>query len=614
MTVTQSTRPHRSEAMLYRRIFREVRLYWPHLALTLVMSLLSTPLVLVSPLPLKIAVDSVVGMQPVSGFLARLMPDAMLTSPSMLLIAATGLFLLVSVLHQVQLMSTSLMRAYTGERLVLGFRTRLFHQAQRLSIAYHDAKGTADSTFRIQWDAPHIRYLALEAAIPLVTACLTLVGMVYVTARINWQLALVALTISPLILVVSQAYRRHLRNLAHQLREIESSAFSVVQEVLGALRVVKAFGQEPYEDARFSRRSIEGLQARLLYERAESAFGCIIGLSLAVGTALVLYIGVRQVQSATITLGELLLVMTYLFQLYEPLRSISEIIGRLPEHLASAERAFGFLDEMPDVPEHPKARRLQRAKGIIAFRDVSFAYPAGRLALQDASFEVGPGTRAGIMGATGAGKTTLMSLLARFYDPTEGQILLDGVDLRDYRLSDLRGQFAIVLQEPVLFSTTIAENIAYARLGASQDDIVNAAKSANIHEFIASLPDGYQTVVGERGMSLSGGERQRIALARAFLKDGPILILDEPTSSVDTKTEAAIMEAIQRLTPGRTTFIIAHRLSTLKNCDVLFRMDHGVLRRVTSLGASEFNSVDLEEFGHTDFSRHEKTATSLDSV
>src|SRR5260370_20499078 len=216
-----------------------------------------------------------------------------------------------------------------------------------------------------------MRYLALEAATPIASACLTLVGMVYVTAQINWQLALVALAISPLILAVSQAYRRHLRTLAHQLREIESSAFSVVQEVLGALRVVKAFGQEPYEDARFSRRSIEGLQARILYERAEAAFGCIIGLSLAVGTTLVLYIGVRQVQSAAITLVELLLVMTYLFQLYEPLRSISDIIGRLPDHRPTAVRAFGFLDQMPDVPEHPKARRLQRAKGIIAFRDVS---------------------------------------------------------------------------------------------------------------------------------------------------------------------------------------------------------------------------------------------------
>src|SRR5262249_3172696 len=301
-------------------------------------------------------------------------------------------------------------------------------------------------------------------------------------SAIDWRLAAVALTVSPLIMVVSQAYRTHLRNLAHKLKEIESSAFSVVQEVLGALRVVKAFGREPHEDARFSRRSSEGFGARTRYENAEAAFGFVIGLSLSAGTATVLYVGVHQVQSGAITLGALLLVMSYLFQLYDPLRSMSEIIGRLQSHLASAERAFGFLDEMPDVPDQPTAQPLRRAAGRVAFRDVSFAYPRGRLVLRNASFEVGPGTRVGIIGETGAGKTTLVSLLARFFDPTGGRILLDGVDLRKYKLADLRAQFAIMLQEPVLFSTTIGENISYAQPTAPDDDIIAAATAANCHE------------------------------------------------------------------------------------------------------------------------------------
>jgi ATP-binding cassette subfamily B protein len=575
-------RMHRSDLTLYRRLLAEVRPYRALLAGTLLLSLSSIPFVLLSPLPLKVAVDSVIGTKPVPDFFSWLLPQSFLDPRSSLLIFIVALFLIISLLHQVQLICTSLLRTYTGERLVLGFRTRLFQQAQRLSVAYHDTKGAADSAFRIQWDAPHIRYVTLEAAIPFATAFITLIGMIYVTSRINWQLALIALTISPVVLMVSQLYRAHLRGLAHRLTALESSAASVVQEVLGALRVVKAFGREYYEQGRFVDRAQKGFDARLRYEAAEGVFGFVIGLSLAVGTAIVLYFGVRQVQAGLVTLGDLLLVMSYLLQLYEPLKSISEIIGRLQLHLASIERAFSFLDEMPDVPERADARRLQRAKGAVLFRNVSFAYPgSSRTVLRDTSFEVGAGTRVGIMGATGAGKTTLVSLLARFYDPTTGEILLDGVDLPDYRVADLRGQFAIVLQEPVLFSTTIAENIAYGRPGAAYEDIIAAAKAANIHEFIMQLPETYQFIVGERGMTLSGGERQRIALARAFLKDAPVLILDEPTSSVDLETEATIVDAMQRLTFGRTTFIIAHRPSTLKDCDVLFRIDRGVLREVS---------------------------------
>jgi len=248
-------------------------------------------------------------------------------------------------------------------------------------------------------------------------------------------------------------------------------------------------------------------------------------------------------------------------------------------HLSSAERAFSLLDEVPDVVERQQARSLEHASGAVTFDDVSFAYRENRPVLRNVSFEVDPGTRVGISGTTGAGKSTLMSLLIRFYAPTSGRVLLDGVDLRDYRIADLRDQFAIVLQEPVLFSTSIAENIAYARPGASEEEVVEAAKAANAHEFIISLPHGYENLVGERGASLSGGERQRIALARDFLKGAPILILDEPTSSVDMETEAAIMEAMERLMRGRTTFIIAHRLGTLAKCDTRLEVEGGRVAR-----------------------------------
>jgi ATP-binding cassette subfamily B protein len=277
------------------------------------------------------------------------------------------------------------------------------------------------------------------------------------------------------------------------------------------------------------------------------------------------------------TVGQLLLVMAYIAQLYAPMKTISSQIGQMQSSMAGAERSFSLLEELPDVADSPHGRHLTRARGEIEFRDVSFEYASDRPTLHRINFHVSPGARVGISGTTGAGKTTLVSLLTRFYDPTSGQILIDGVDCREYRLSELRNQFAIVLQESVLFSSSVAENIAYAKPGASEAEIIDAAKAANAHDFIMSLPNGYDTLVGQRGGRLSGGERQRISLARAFLKDAPILVLDEPTSAVDVKTETAIMDAMEKLMHGRTTFMIAHRLSTLENCDVRLHLELGKL-------------------------------------
>jgi len=481
------------------------------------------------------------------------------------------------VLRQLQELGASYLRSYTGEKLILRFRTQLFHQVQRLSLGYHDSRGTSDSTYRIQYDAPSIQYVTTDGVIPFVTAAFTLAMMLLITVRIDWQLAVVAMAISPVLFLTSRAYWQRVRRQSREVKKLESSALSVVQEVLTALPVVKAFGQEEREKERFARRSADGVRARIHLSAVEAGFDLILGFITALGAAIVLFVGVSHVQSGVITLGELLLVMGYLSQLYEPLRTISRKTASLQSHLAGAERAFALLDEAPDVPQRPDARRLSRASGSVAFRNASFAYEEGRPVLENFSFQVDAGWRVGIFGTTGAGKTTLVSLLTRLYDPTEGHIFLDGVDLREYDLADLRNQFAIVLQDPVLFSTSIAENIAYARPGASDSEIVAAAEAANAHEFIASLPEGYDTQVGERGMRLSGGERQRISLARAFLKDAPILILDEPTSSVDMGTEASIMDAIERLMSGRTTLIIAHRLNALAKCDVLLRIDHGRL-------------------------------------
>jgi ATP-binding cassette subfamily B protein len=541
----------------------------------LAIDLLATPLSLLGPVPLKIVVDTVIGAQPLPLFLDALLPDSVINSKLLLLSMATVLQVLVVFFNQLQGLGSYVLRTHTGERLTLDFRARLFSHVQRLAFTFHDARGTAESIYCIQYDAPAIQWLTLYGVIPLITSGVTLLSMIYVTARLDWHLALVATSIVPILMIIPEVYERRMRGQYINVKELESSTLGIVQEVLSALRVVKAFGREEHEQRRFVGLSSTGMGVRIRLAFVESAVNLLSHVITALSAALVLYLGVRSVLAGHLTLGELLMIITYLTQLYGPLNAISDKIIGLQPSKASIQRAFALLDAVPDVTERPHARTLKRAAGAIEFHRVGFAYDGQNLILDDVSFALQPGTRLGIAGRTGAGKTTLVSLLMRFYDPSTGQILLDGVDLRDYKLADLRHQFAVVLQEPVLFSTSIAENIAYGRPGASFQEIVAAAKVANAHDFIVDLPNGYDTLVGERGMLLSGGERQRIALARAFLKDAPILILDEPTSSIDVATEAMIMEAMERVMAGRTTVMIAHRLSTLEGCDARLVIEHG---------------------------------------
>src|SRR5712691_2070768 len=577
--------------VLYRRLFQQARPYWAHIAALSFLSLLASPLALLMPLPLKIAVDSGLGSHPLPRLVRALWPSSTPVTPASALIFAVVLLIVVTILTQLQNLAVSLLQTYTGEKLLLQFRAELFRQIQRLSLSYHDTKGTVDSLYRVQTDATSIQAITVDYLVPFIKSSLTLAGMFYVTARIDWQLALVALFISPILYVVSKIYRRGLRRGSREAKAYDSSTLAVVQEVLGAIRVVQAFGREDSEQERFVRHSTQGMRARLHLAWVEGRFSLAIGLTTAIGTAVALFVGVRQVQLGALTLGELLLVMGYLAQLYEPLKTLGKKSATLQGHLASVERAFFLLDQTPDLVEKPNARSILRATGGVICQNASFAYTSDRHALKHVSFEIEPGMRVGIAGPTGAGKSTLVNLLLRFYDPTEGRIFLDGVDLRDYKLADLRNQSAIVTQDPVLFSCSIVENIAYARPAASMQEIIAATKAANIHEFIENLPAGYETQVGERGVRLSGGERQRIALARAFLKDATILFLDEPTSSVDPRTEAQILEAMERLMRGRTAFMIAHRPSTLEICDARLELEHGRVAGVSSGDAVEARSA-----------------------
>ncbi len=563
---------------VFGRIVAFARPYWLKVAGTFLLSMAAVPLTLLTPLPLKIAVDNVIGSKPLPGFLQFIGGN-----PYVVLAIVAVLLVFITFLLYAQGMAVWLASTYLGERLVLDFRAALFRHAQRLSLAYHDRTGTTDSVFRIQYDAECFQHVLIDGIIPLVSALLTAVSVVIVTAWLNWQLALVSLVVCPILYLLTTRFGRRLRGRWYEVKDIESSAMSVVQEALSAGRVVKAFGQEEHEQRRFVHRASRRLKGQLDIAWLQSKFDLAIGVTVAAGTAAVLLMGVIQVKGGHLSTGELLMVLAYQAQVYLPLRTISKKVADLQGGLASAGRAFALLDELPEVTEKPHATRLDRARGDFAFEDVSFAYEPGHDVLHGISLGVRAGSRVGIQGKTGAGKTTFVSLLTRFYDPTGGAILLDGVDLRDYKLTDLRNQFAMVLQETMLFSSTIRENIAYGKPDATDEEIREAARQANAHDFIEALPNGYLTEVGERGMLLSGGERQRISIARAFLKDAPVLLLDEPTSALDLVTEAAIVDAMERLMENRTVFMIAHRTSTLARCDVRLEIHDGKLRELQTV-------------------------------
>ena len=571
------------------RLWTFVRAYRPHLVMTFLLAFLATPLALIAPLPLKIAVDSIIGNRPIPAVIERTLNLVGDSSLPARLVFVSLLLVAITLLIYLQGLWSWLAQTWLGEKLVLDLRSALFRHAQRLSLAYHDRTGTTDSVYRIQYDAQSLQFIVINGLIPLISSALTLIGMVVITALIDRQLAIVALLVCPALFWITRVFNRRLRERWFEVKHLDSSAMSVVQEVLSAVRVVKAFGQEDHEHRRFMNRSNKRLSGQVDLARIQGSFDLAVGLTIAMGTAAVLVIGVLHTRAGTLTIGQLFVVMAYLVQIYEPLKTISKKVTDLQSGLVSAERALTLMDELPEVPEHANPRSLIRARGHFRFDNLGFEYERDQPVLRNINLDVPAGKRVGIQGSTGAGKTTLVSLLTRFYDPTAGTIFLDGVDAREYRLGDLRNQFAIVLQDPILFSTTIAENIAYGRPNASREEIIQAARDANAHTFIMSLPDAYETEVGERGMRLSGGERQRISIARAFLKNAPILLLDEPTSSVDSVTESVIMDAMERLMQGRTVFMIAHRLTTLQTCDMRLELSDSTARLLSTGAATMTN-------------------------
>ncbi|OLE71020.1 ABC transporter ATP-binding protein [Candidatus Bathyarchaeota archaeon] len=563
-----------------QRAFEDLRPYFRPLVVLLIVSLLAVPMTLIFPLPIKLLVDSVLGSQPLPGYLTIFVGSQVSTSLALWL--AISILMAAAVLTYLQNLVNVWYSNKVGNRMTLDVRTRLFRQMQRLSIAYHDTMGAADSAYRTLNDAPMLRSFGIDSLIPLTTSILTLGAMILVMVFLDWQLALIALLVSPLMFLLTFLFRPRIRAGWRKFRASESAAMAVAQESLGASRLVKSYGQEERKNKELVSHYDASLSASLKVQVDSAIYSLLVGILTAAGLAAVLYIGIGHVQAGILTLGSLLVVNYYVTQLYGPLRNVGQSILDIQMSLTGVERYRAVLDEKPDVPESPHALPLTRARGEIAFKNVSFEYTKDHPVLHGISFELPSGNRLGVVGPTGSGKTTLSTLLLRLFDPTNGVITLDDIDLREYKLADLRNQYAVVHQETVLFSTSVAENIRFAQPNATMDEVIAAATAAKAHDFITNLPNGYDTLVGERGMKLSGGERQRISLARAFLKNAPILILDEPTSSLDVHTEAAILDTIQELMKGRTTMMIAHRPSTLRDCNMILVLEDGRVNRMTT--------------------------------
>src|SRR5438094_6640520 len=565
---------------MLKRAFEDLRPYlWPIVVL-LIVSLIALPITLIFPLPIKLLVDSVLGSQPLPGYLTVFVGSQV--SKSLTLWLAITILMGTAVLTWLLNLVNAWYSNKVGNRMTLDVRARLFRQMQRLSVAYHDTMGAADSAYRTLNHAPMLRSFGIDSLIPLTTSILTIGAMILVMVYFDWQLALVALLVSPVMFLLTFVFRPRIRAGWRKFRASESAAMAVAQESLGASRLVKSYGQEERKNEQLVSHYSASLSAQLKVQVDSAVYSLLVGILTAAGLAAVFYIGIGHVQTGVLTLGSLLVVNYYVTQLYGPLRNVGQSILDIQMSLTGVKRYRAVLDEKPDVPESPNALPLARAKGKISFQNVSFEYTKGHPVLDDVSFELPSANCLGVVGPTGSGKTTLSTLLLRLFDPTDGVIALDDINLSDYKLADLRNQYAVVHQETVLFSTTVAENIRFARPGATMDEVIAAATTAKAHDFITSLPNGYDTLVGERGMKLSGGERQRISLARAFLKNAPILILDEPTSASDVHTEAAILVTIQELMKGKTTLMIAHRPTTLRDCTMILVLEDGRVSRMTS--------------------------------
>ncbi len=560
---------------IYRRVLRYYRPFLPQTIVGLLLSIVGIGLSLLKPWPFKIIVDNILpGFSSGKLTLGDLELSWIHDLKSAILILCLAL-VVIQFLWGVCNWITNYLLVKIGLQALLKLRTDLYSYLQSLSLKYHDVRRSSDSSFRVAYDSQSIQTIYNKGFTGIFGSIITLIGTFAVMVRLDWQLTLLSLAIVPFIIAAIYFFAHRIRRESTFIQEHESAVLAQAQEGLSSIRMVHAFGREEFEILQFHQRAEQSLQANLRLTLTNINSALVISTLMVIGTAAMYYLGALHVLNGTLTLGTLLVFTAYLLMLYQPIESLTYTTWAMEGATAGARRCFEVLDRQDDVVDSPNAIAIKSAKGAIAFSQVSFAYAQDRPVLHDVDLSIEPNQMIAIVGGTGAGKSTLLSLVPRFYDPTSGIVTVDGRDVREIKKKSLREQIGIVLQDTLLFSTTVRENIAYGRADATEEEIVDAAKRAQADEFIRQMPNDYASTVGERGQQLSVGQRQRIGIARAFLKNAPILLLDEPTSALDPTTEAAIMETIKELMRGRTTLIATHRLATIHDVDRIVVVERG---------------------------------------
>jgi ABC-type multidrug transport system fused ATPase/permease subunit len=555
-----------------------VRPYRAHLFFILCAMLVQTVMSLAAPWPLKIVLDNVVGSHKLPSWLDDVLKPVLAGSSKMEIAAAAAIMVvIIALVGALASYVANYSTESVGQWVANDLRMRTYHHLERLSLGYFDSHQTGTLLSTITTDIQTIQGFASSSTLSIVVDLLTILGMLGIMFWLNWDFTLIIVAVTPFMLVMASRFKNVVKKATHEVRKQQSNMVAVVQQGLESMRVVKAFGRQDLEQQELATVSRATVDAALKARRVKALLSPMVAIIVSLCTAVVLWRGSSLILAGTMTAGALIVFLSYLTQFFKPVKDLATITNQIAQTAVGVERVRGILDADIIIPEIANAVDPQAFRGEIEFEDVAFAYASDAPVLQRVSFTIEPGQMVGIVGATGGGKSTIVSLIPRFYDPTAGQVKIDGVDIRQYKLQSLRNQIGYVLQETVLFRGTIRDNIAYGRAGATQDEIVEAAKLANADEFIARMPHGYDTLVGDRGDTLSGGQRQRIGIARAIIRNNPILILDEPTAALDTESERAVIEALDRLMRGRTVITIAHRLSTIRNCDKILVLKDGVV-------------------------------------